>query len=98
MSKKDKKIASLTEDSQAVISMLPKLESLLKTYIAISKGYRVYRENDGEMIPGIEEHVGLQELISEHSEKIKKTEKKENKEPERDTKEKKEKKKDKHLK
>jgi len=96
MSKKDKKVPSIAEDSQAVISILPKLEKLLKTYIAISKGYRLYRENGGEMISGIEEHLGFKEQIPEHSGKTKKI--LENKEPENDTKEKKAKKKDKRLK
>ena len=99
MSKKDKKVPSVAENSQAVISMLPTLEELLKTYIAISKGYQLYRENGGEIISGIEEHLGFEEQILEHSEKTKKTEKiSENKEPEKDTKEKKAKKKDKHMK
>ena len=98
MSKKDKKIASFTEDSQTVLSLLPKLEGLLKTYISISKGYRLYRENGGDMIQGLEEHLGLKEQTSDRSEKIKKTEKIENKESEIDTKVKKEKKKDKRVK
>ena len=96
--KKDKKISSLAVDSQEVIAMLPKLKNLLKTYIEISKGYRVYRENGGDMISGIEEHLGIKEQLLEHSKKTKTTEILENKEPEKDTKEKKANKKDTNLK
>ncbi len=73
MSKKDKKASSLAEDTQAVIAMLPTLEGVLKTYIEISKGYRVYRENGGDMISGIEEHLGVKTLeVTEQPKKTKK--------------------------
>jgi len=95
MSKKDKKVSSVAEDSQSVIVMLPKLEGLLKTYIEISKGYRVYRENGGEMISGIEEHLGIKTLeVTEQPEKTKKVSKVEV--LEENVKSKKDKKKDKH--
>jgi len=96
MSKNEKRVSSVAVDSQEVIAMLPKLESLLKTYIEISKGYRLYRENGGEMISGIEEHLGVKTLKAiEQPEKTKKVPHVEV--PEKNIKVKKDKQKDKHT-
>ena len=61
MGKKDKKELSLEDDVQAVISMLPKLEKLLKTHKEVTKEYQKYRKNGGDEIPGLEKHLGCSE-------------------------------------
>lgn len=64
MSKKKKTVFALAEDFQAIISILPKLESFVKTHKEIAGGYQKYRKNGGAAIPGIEKHVGIKEQNS----------------------------------
>ncbi|GEM_PF-4849225 len=61
MGKKDKKELSLEDDIQVVISMLPKLEKLLKTHKEVTKEYQKYRKNGGDEIRGLEKHLGCSE-------------------------------------
>jgi hypothetical protein len=76
MSKKDKKGLCLAENVQAVIDILPKLQSIIKAHKDIAEAYSMYRKNGGDEIPGIERHLGLKEQICEHCEKTEKKEKK----------------------
>lgn len=95
MSKKDKKACSVTEDFQAVIAIIPKLEGLIKAHREIAEGYQIYRKNGGDEIPGIEKHLGFKEQSSGKCEKLKKSEKKSKTEvPEENAETKKTKKKD----
>ncbi len=73
MSKKDKKGLSSEDDVQAVISMLPKLEKLLKNHKDAVKEYQKYRENGGSEIPGLEKHLGYSENTCGHCENTEKT-------------------------
>ena len=51
MSKKDKKECSVAEDLEAVMTMIPKLEGLIKTHKEITKAYQMYRKNGGMKFP-----------------------------------------------
>jgi hypothetical protein len=62
MSKKKKTVSALAEDFQAMIAMIPKLESFIKAHIGIAEGYQKYRKNGGAAISGIEKHVGIKKL------------------------------------
>jgi hypothetical protein len=73
MSKKKKTVSALAEDFQAMIAMIPKLESFIKAHIEIAEGYQKYRKNGGAEICGIEKHVGVKELKSTLSITSKKT-------------------------
>ena len=64
MGKKKKTVFALAEGFQAIIAMIPKLESFIKAHEEIATGYQKYRKNGGEAISGIEKHVGLKELKS----------------------------------
>ena len=61
MGKKKKTVFALAEDFQAIIVMIPKLESFIKTHEEIAAGYQKYRKNGGAAISGIEKHVGIKE-------------------------------------
>ena len=61
---KKKTVFALAEDFQAIIAMIPKLESFIKAHEEIATGYQKYRKNGGEAISGIEKHVGIKELKS----------------------------------
>jgi hypothetical protein len=61
MGKKEKSILALTEDFQAVIAAIPKLEALTKAHKEIAAGYQKYRKSGGDAIPGIEKHLGVKE-------------------------------------
>lgn len=73
MSKKDKKTLSLEDDVQAIISMIPKLEKLLKIHKELTKEYQKYRKNGGDEIPGLEKHLGCSELDCGHCGNTEKT-------------------------
>jgi hypothetical protein len=75
MSKKDKKARCLAEDFEAVIAMIPKLESLIKTHKEIAEGYQTYRKNGGAEIHGIEKYLGPKEQVIELCEETKEKEK-----------------------
>ena len=62
MSKKKKTVFALAEDFQAIIAMIPKLESFIKAHEEIAAGYQKYRKNGGAAISGIEKHVGIKAL------------------------------------
>jgi len=64
MGKKKKTVLALAKDFQAVIAMIPKLESFIKAHEEIAAGYQKYRKNGGATISGIEKHVGIKELKS----------------------------------
>lgn len=64
MGKKKKTVLALAEDSQAVIAMIPKLESFIQACEEIASGYRKYRKKGGAAIPGVEKHVGIREPVS----------------------------------
>ncbi|MDR3631246.1 MAG: hypothetical protein P4L42_13025 [Desulfocapsaceae bacterium] len=72
MSKHDKKCFSLAEDLQAVATMIPRLECLLKAHKEIAEGYQTYRKNGGEEIPALEQHMGLKKPAAERNGKKKK--------------------------
>jgi len=76
MSKKDKKGCSSSDDLQAVIAIIPKLESLIKAHKEITEHYQMYRQNGGDEIPGIEKHLVFKEQTCKTCENTKKTEKK----------------------
>jgi hypothetical protein len=59
MGKKKKSVCALAEDFQAIIAMIPKLESCIKAHEEIAAGYQKYRKNGGAAISGIEKHVGI---------------------------------------
>ena len=61
MSKKGKAALALEEDFKAIISVVPKLQDLIKVHKEIAAGYQKYRKNGGEAIPGIEKHLGCKE-------------------------------------
>lgn len=61
MSKKDKKGLSSEGDVQAIISLLPKLEKLLKNHRDAAKEYQKYRENGGNEILGLEKYLSCSE-------------------------------------
>ena len=69
MSKKDKKECSVAEDLEAVMTMIPKLEGLIKTHKEITKAYQMYRKNGGDEIPGLEKHLGSREQCGKRCEK-----------------------------
>jgi len=71
MGKKDKKVFALTDDFQATVALVPKLEAFLDAFKEIAAGYQKYRKNGGEAIPGIEKHVGIKEQESKPSVKTK---------------------------
>lgn len=73
MSKKDKKALSLEDDVQEIISMIPKLERLLKTHKEVTKEYQKYRKNGGDEIPGLEKHLGCSEPACGHCGNTEKT-------------------------
>ena len=73
MGKKDKKKLSLEDDIQAVISMLPKLERLLKNHKEVAKEYQKYRKNGGDEIPGLEKHLSCSENTCCHCDNEEKT-------------------------
>ena len=73
MSKKEKTGFVLAEDFQAMIAMIPKLETFLKAHNEIAEGYQKYRKNGGASIPGIEKHLGVKEQNSAPSKKTKET-------------------------
>jgi hypothetical protein len=73
MSKKEKAAFALAEDFQAVIAMVPKLETFIEVHKEIAAGYQKYRKNGGEAIPGIEKHLGIKEQKSTAPLKTKKT-------------------------
>ena len=52
------------EDFQAIIAMMPKLESFIKAHDEIAAGYQKYRKNGGAAISRIEKHVDIKELNS----------------------------------
>jgi hypothetical protein len=54
----------MAEDFQAIIAMIPKLESFIKVHEEIAAGYQKYRKNGGAAISGIEKHVGIKALKS----------------------------------
>lgn len=62
MSKKKKRYFALAEDFQAMIAMIPKLESFIKAHEEIAAGYQKYRKNGGAAISGIEKHMGSKKL------------------------------------
>ena len=62
MGKKKKTVFALSEDFQAIIAMIPKLESFIKAHEEIAAGYQKYRKNGGAAISGIEKHVGIKKL------------------------------------
>lgn len=64
MGKKKKTVFALAEDFQAIIAMIPKLESFIKAHEEIAAGYQKYRKNGGATISGIEKHVGIKKLKS----------------------------------
>jgi hypothetical protein len=64
MGKKKKTVCALAEDFQAMIAMIPKLESFIKAHMEIAEGYQKYRKNGGAAISGIEKHVGIKGLKS----------------------------------
>jgi hypothetical protein len=64
MGKKKKTVFALAENFQAIIAMIPKLESFIKAHEEIATGYQKYRKNGGAAISGIEKHVGIKELKS----------------------------------
>ena len=73
----------MAADFQEVVSMIPRLESLVKIHTEIAEGYLSYRKSGGAEIPGIEKHVPLREKGCESCDKEKKKEnKKKNKGPE----------------
>lgn len=77
MSKKDKKKdVSMAADFQEVVSMIPRLESLVKIHTEISEGYLSYRKSGGAEIPGIERHLPFREKGCESCDTMKKKEKK----------------------
>jgi hypothetical protein len=59
MGKKEKLVFALTEDFEAMIKMVPKLEAFLKVHSEIATGYQKYRKGGGDAIPGIEKHLGV---------------------------------------
>jgi hypothetical protein len=61
MSKKEKSVYALAGDFQAVIAMVPKLESFIKAHEEIAAGYQKYRKNGGASISGVEKHLGIKE-------------------------------------
>jgi hypothetical protein len=67
MGKKKKSVFALAEEFQAIIAMIPKLESFIKAHEEIAAGYQKYRKNGGAAISGIETHVGVKELKSTSS-------------------------------
>jgi hypothetical protein len=73
MGKKEKAVASLVEDFQAMIKMVPKLESFIKVYNDIAAGYQKYRKNGGDAIPGIEKHLGIKIQDAASQPKVKKS-------------------------
>ena len=58
MGKKEKSVLALTEDLQALIAMVPKLEAYIKVHNEMTVGYQKFRKNGGEAIPGVEKHLG----------------------------------------
>lgn len=72
MGKKEKTVFALAEDFQAMIALVPKLESFIKVHKEIAAGYQKYRKNGGEAIPGVEKHFGIKEQSSTPSLKVKK--------------------------
>jgi hypothetical protein len=75
MSKKEKTLFALTEDFQAMIKMIPKLEAFFKVHNEIAAGYLKYRNNGGTSIPGIEKHLGVKKQPVIPPVKAKKTDK-----------------------
>lgn len=73
MSKKDKKELPSEDDVQAIISMLPKIEKLLKNHRDAVKEYHKYRENGGNEIPGLEKHLSCFESTCGHCGNAEKT-------------------------
>ena len=73
MSKKKKTAFALAEGFQAIIAMIPKLESFIKAHEEIATGYQKYRKNGGAAISRIEKHVDIKELNSTLSITSKKT-------------------------
>jgi hypothetical protein len=63
MAKKKKTVCAL-EEFQALIAMIPKLESFIKAHEEIVAGYQKHRKNGGAVISGIEKHAGIKELKS----------------------------------
>ncbi len=64
MGKKEKKVFALTEDLQALIAIVPKLEAFIKVHKEIAAGYQKYRKNGGVEISGIEKYLGVKEQKS----------------------------------
>jgi hypothetical protein len=62
VSKKKKTACAFAEDFQAIIALIPKLESFIKIHKEIAAGYQKYRKNGGAAISEIEKHVGINEL------------------------------------
>lgn len=58
MSKNDKKKLPYKGDVQAVISMLPRLEEILKAHEKVTKAYQKYRQDGGDEISGLEKYLG----------------------------------------
>ncbi len=73
MGKKEKKGCALTDDFQAVIALVPKLESFIKVHKEITAAYQKYRKNDGAAIPGLEKHLGFKKEEGAASVKTKET-------------------------
>jgi hypothetical protein len=59
MGKKKKTVCAFAEDFQAIVAMIPKLESCIKAHEEIAAGYQKYRKTGGAAISGIEKHVGI---------------------------------------
>lgn len=79
MAKKKKSVIAVTEEFQAMIAMIPKLEAFIKIHNEIVAGYRKYRKNGGASIPGIEKHIGVKEVKSASALKEREVAKKESK-------------------
>ena len=73
MGKKGKNGSALADDVQAVILLVPKLESFIKVHKEIASAYQKYRKNDGAVIPGLEKHLGLKKEAVAASVKTKET-------------------------
>ena len=51
MGKKKKTVFALAEDFQAIIAMIPKLESFIKVHEEIAAGYQKYRKTAMRRFP-----------------------------------------------
>jgi hypothetical protein len=71
MSKKEKAAFALAENFQAITTVIPKLEALIKVHKEIASSYQKYRKSGGAAISGIEKHLGIKEVTNTPSSKKK---------------------------